>query len=541
MGRYPQSQTALESLMQRLPGSSGRRGRAHAAAWRGPTRSRAATASRSRPKSACSRATARERRRRIVSSAMLDIAHVRFNQKRFREAAAAYEDFLRRYPNHPSVATRRSTRRDSATSGSNRAGRRRRPLGGDRARQRDSTRSRSARGRGPATSTSRPTRYADARALLQRPARALRLAARRRRSRTLQARAVRVQRRPRRGRARDVLARPPSTSRHAGGARGAARHRAGALPPEPEPDRREASWRGCVEQFPSSAFAADAQFQIARRAYDEKRWTMPPTASASVVSQFPSYSARRPGAVPAGRRATRARSKLDDARTAYEQFLSFFPQSELRPDGSVPSRAHELPGEGLRSRRGGVHARARRQRVGRSGNGRALQPGAVPPRCSDRPTKPRPSWKTTAPLPGRRARRRHRLPARRSSTRRANRLEDAKREYEQSLAVEAVRRASPSELAVPPRSLLRAARRRGTRRSAHYRLAAATRSRPSVPPVRGGALRGALRRQEATTRVRIEAYRDLIRNAKDRDLVVRRHRTRVTARSRSAPAASRSS
>ena len=31
----------------------------------------------------------------------LDIAHERFNQKRYAEAASAYEDFLRRYPKHP--------------------------------------------------------------------------------------------------------------------------------------------------------------------------------------------------------------------------------------------------------------------------------------------------------------------------------------------------------------------------------------------------------------------------------------------------------
>src|SRR5439155_14386576 len=37
----------------------------------------------------------------IVSAAQLDIAHERFNQKRYREAAAAYEDFLRRYPGDP--------------------------------------------------------------------------------------------------------------------------------------------------------------------------------------------------------------------------------------------------------------------------------------------------------------------------------------------------------------------------------------------------------------------------------------------------------
>ena len=37
----------------------------------------------------------------VMSAAMLDIAHVRFNQKRFADAAQGYEDFLRRFPTNP--------------------------------------------------------------------------------------------------------------------------------------------------------------------------------------------------------------------------------------------------------------------------------------------------------------------------------------------------------------------------------------------------------------------------------------------------------
>jgi tetratricopeptide (TPR) repeat protein len=40
----------------------------------------------------------RDRSARGDRRAFLDIAHERFNQKRYREAAAAYEDFLRRFP-----------------------------------------------------------------------------------------------------------------------------------------------------------------------------------------------------------------------------------------------------------------------------------------------------------------------------------------------------------------------------------------------------------------------------------------------------------
>src|SRR5262249_59410016 len=41
----------------------------------------------------------------IVSTASLNIAQARFNQKRYREAAAGYEDFLRRWPTHAQRAS----------------------------------------------------------------------------------------------------------------------------------------------------------------------------------------------------------------------------------------------------------------------------------------------------------------------------------------------------------------------------------------------------------------------------------------------------
>src|SRR3989442_5546213 len=37
----------------------------------------------------------------VVSGALLDIARYRFNQKRYRDAAATYDMFLKRFPTHP--------------------------------------------------------------------------------------------------------------------------------------------------------------------------------------------------------------------------------------------------------------------------------------------------------------------------------------------------------------------------------------------------------------------------------------------------------
>jgi TolA-binding protein len=83
-----------------------------------------------------------------------------------------------------------------------------------------------------------------------------------------------------------------------------------------------------VEQFPTSPFAADAQFEIAMRCYEAKDYAKAADAFRRVVSQFPGYSA-----------ADRAHYLMADsyaqagdaekARLAYEQFIMFFPESEF--------------------------------------------------------------------------------------------------------------------------------------------------------------------------------------------------------------------
>jgi TolA-binding protein len=85
-----------------------------------------------------------------------------------------------------------------------------------------------------------------------------------------------------------------------------------------------------VERYPGSPFAADAQFQIARRHYDAKRWSDAADAFRRVVSQFPGYS----GADQAQylMADAYAQNGLEaEARRGWEQFIAYFPGSELGP------------------------------------------------------------------------------------------------------------------------------------------------------------------------------------------------------------------
>ena len=85
-----------------------------------------------------------------------------------------------------------------------------------------------------------------------------------------------------------------------------------------------------VEEHPDGAFAADAQFEIARRHYEAERWTEAADAFVRVVTQFPAYASADRAHYLLGDCQARAG---DDrrAREAWEQFLFFFPTSDLRP------------------------------------------------------------------------------------------------------------------------------------------------------------------------------------------------------------------
>jgi TolA-binding protein len=85
-----------------------------------------------------------------------------------------------------------------------------------------------------------------------------------------------------------------------------------------------------VEKYPTSAFAADAQFEIAMRSYKAKNYAEAAEEFRRVVSQFPGYSAAdRAHYLMAD--SYREAGASRDAFLAYEQFLSLFPESEFRP------------------------------------------------------------------------------------------------------------------------------------------------------------------------------------------------------------------
>ncbi len=85
-----------------------------------------------------------------------------------------------------------------------------------------------------------------------------------------------------------------------------------------------------VERYPTSSFAADAQFEIAMRSYNAERYAEAAEEFRRVVSQFPGFSAAdRAHYLMA--EAYRLAGQTRDAELSYDQFLTFFPESEFRP------------------------------------------------------------------------------------------------------------------------------------------------------------------------------------------------------------------
>jgi TolA-binding protein len=261
----------------------------------------------------------------IVSGAMLDIAHERFNQRSFREAAAAYEDFLRRYPAHPKRLTAlyqaglcylrldragdavdrwEAIVRDSAASPvAERAWAR----AGDLYFQADrfAEAKRSYRGLlehfGSSSAAAIATlRLAQCEYNAGNDALAIELFA-------------------------TAIAKYPGT----GVAREAQRGTELSLYRLSQSPSGEKELARLIEQFPSSPFAADAQMKIARRAYAEKRWIEAADGFRRVVSQFPGFSAADQAQFLLAESYAQAK-QADESRQAYEQFLSFFPASDLR-------------------------------------------------------------------------------------------------------------------------------------------------------------------------------------------------------------------
>ena len=95
-----------------------------------------------------------------------------------------------------------------------------------------------------------------------------------------------------------------------------------------KPNGRETLAR-LVEQYPTSSFAADAQFEIARQLHEVKHWGEAAEAFRRVVSQFPGSTNADRAQLLLAESLGRA-GDAEGARGAYEQFLGFFPSSPLR-------------------------------------------------------------------------------------------------------------------------------------------------------------------------------------------------------------------
>ena len=83
-----------------------------------------------------------------------------------------------------------------------------------------------------------------------------------------------------------------------------------------------------VARYPTSAFAADAQFQIGRQQYEGQEFAAAAESFRTVVSQFPGYSAADRAQYLMAESYARAGDAVA-ARAAYEQFIAYFPVSEL--------------------------------------------------------------------------------------------------------------------------------------------------------------------------------------------------------------------
>src|SRR6266487_1638883 len=97
-GRYAEAQTTLERLAREFPDHPVGAASSKLLAWTYARQSKDSLAI-ATEEGLLARWGA-SGQQEIVSAAFLDIAHARFNQKHYREAAGAYEDFLHRWPTH---------------------------------------------------------------------------------------------------------------------------------------------------------------------------------------------------------------------------------------------------------------------------------------------------------------------------------------------------------------------------------------------------------------------------------------------------------
>jgi len=87
-----------------------------------------------------------------------------------------------------------------------------------------------------------------------------------------------------------------------------------------------------VQKYPQSSFAGDALFQMAMHHYDAKEYPEAAAGFRRVITEFPGYSAADRAYFLLGD-ATQSAGDTASAIAATEQFLQFFPESDLRAAG----------------------------------------------------------------------------------------------------------------------------------------------------------------------------------------------------------------
>lgn len=321
--RHPEAQATLEKLIQEFPDHPVGASAAKLLAWTYAQQGKDSLAVQTEEKLVLRYGATDQV---VVAGALLDIAHDRFNQKRYREAAAGYEDFLKRFPASP--------KRHLANYQAGLAYVRLNRLGDAvdhwEAIVRDSSKAPIAEKAWARAGDLyfQAQRYNDAkrcyRGLLENFA-------------TTDAAALATLRM---GQCEynagndaaalesfsQAMARFPDSPYAKEAKRGTelALYRLG------QSDKGTAVLAQLVEQYPNSAYAADALFQIAKNDYQAKRYDKASDGFRRVVSQFPGYSAADQAQYLLADALDKA-GKPAEARQASEQFLAFFPESDLRP------------------------------------------------------------------------------------------------------------------------------------------------------------------------------------------------------------------
>lgn len=321
-GRYPEAESTLASLRHDFPDHAVGASAEKLLAWTYARTGRDSLAVAAEER-LLARATTKDRDD-LVSGAVLDIAHARFNQKRYREAAAAYEDFLHRWPANQQrtlalyqagVAYLRLDRAGDAV---------------DRWETlvRDSA--------GCAIAEKAWARMGDVYFQAQKYDDARRCYS------------GLLDHFPQGAAGSLASLRMAQCDYNAGRDASAIQGFAAVADKYPDSPYAAEAKRGTelalyrlsrqkggsetlaklVDQYPTSAFAADALLQIGRQRYQEKKWTEAADAFRQVVSRFPAYSSADQAQFLLADASAQA-GDAEEARSAYERFLGFFPSSPL--------------------------------------------------------------------------------------------------------------------------------------------------------------------------------------------------------------------